>query len=285
MASLAQNSSGAIRCSCSTRLRRRFRRVPEPSGADGWWGSGGFRCRWLMRFRRVPVQMADEVPEPMADEVPEGSGGFRCRWLMKFRLVPVQVADKVAELSSAHSRQSSGGLRYKNLPRSSKLFISQQFRFDPDPTLSSNLHQNPPEPHQLSAPKFSGTSSAICPGTLRNLISHLRRNLVLQLRRITPGLFWAKDTTASFAVGEKHVCIFYRSKNFLTWFLKCGGFLYVFLESMSKAVDIGLDQASSKPIGPKPNPKAKVKVQPKRQAFRSRQALWKALSGAQLCIG
>ena len=42
-------------------------------------GSGGFRCRWLMKFRRVLVQMADEVPESfgagqMADEVPEGSG-------------------------------------------------------------------------------------------------------------------------------------------------------------------------------------------------------------------
>ena len=35
MGSLAQNSSGAIRCSCNTRFRRRFRRVPEPSGADG----------------------------------------------------------------------------------------------------------------------------------------------------------------------------------------------------------------------------------------------------------
>ena len=35
MGSLAQNSSGAIRCSCNTRFRRRFRRVPEGSGADG----------------------------------------------------------------------------------------------------------------------------------------------------------------------------------------------------------------------------------------------------------
>ena len=34
MGSLAQKSSGAIRCSCNTRFRRRFRRVPEPSGAD-----------------------------------------------------------------------------------------------------------------------------------------------------------------------------------------------------------------------------------------------------------
>ena len=26
-------------------------------------GSGGFRCRWLMRLWRVPGQMADEVPK------------------------------------------------------------------------------------------------------------------------------------------------------------------------------------------------------------------------------
>ena len=35
--------------------------VPEGSGADSRQGSGGFRCRWLVRFR-------------VADEVPEGSG-------------------------------------------------------------------------------------------------------------------------------------------------------------------------------------------------------------------
>ena len=33
--SLAQNSSGAIRRSCNTRFRRRFRKIPEGSGADG----------------------------------------------------------------------------------------------------------------------------------------------------------------------------------------------------------------------------------------------------------
>ena len=90
--------------------------------------------------------------------------------------------------------------------------------------LISNLHQNPPEPHQPSAPEPSGTSSAICPGTLRNLISNLPRNspephqpsapkpsgtlrnlvrnLVLQLHRIAPELFWAKYPIASFAVGK-----------------------------------------------------------------------------------
>ena len=95
--------------------------------------------------------------------------------------------------------------------------------------LISHLHRNPPEPHQPSAPEPSGTSSAICTGTLRNLISHLHRNppepsgthrnppeptgtlrnllrnLLLQLHRIAPKLFWAKDPIARFAVGEKWI--------------------------------------------------------------------------------
>ena len=55
MGSLAQNSSGVIGHSCNPRFRRRFRRVPA--------SSGGFWCRKLMRFQRVPVQKADEVPD------------------------------------------------------------------------------------------------------------------------------------------------------------------------------------------------------------------------------
>ena len=42
--------------------------------------------------------------------------------------------------------------------------------------LISHLHRNPLEPHQLSAPEPSKTLSAICPGTLRNLISNLHQN-------------------------------------------------------------------------------------------------------------
>ena len=93
-------------------------------------------------------------------------------------------------------------------------FISFLHRNPPEP---HHLHRNPPEPHQPSAPAHSGRSSAICTGTLRNLISHLHRNppepsgtlrnllrnLGLQLHRIAPELFWAKDPIASFAVGEK----------------------------------------------------------------------------------
>ena len=64
--------------------------VLEGSGADGF---PEFWCRLLMRFRRVPVQMADEVPDSGADSR-QGSGGFRCRWLMRFWRVPVQMASR-----------------------------------------------------------------------------------------------------------------------------------------------------------------------------------------------
>ena len=48
MGFLAQNSSG------------RSGAAATPGSGEGF---GGFRCRLLMRFRRVPGQMADEVPE------------------------------------------------------------------------------------------------------------------------------------------------------------------------------------------------------------------------------
>ena len=54
-------------------------------------GSGGFRSlpvRWVMKFRRVPVQVADEVPEGSGADGRQGSGGFRCRWPRRFRRVP-----------------------------------------------------------------------------------------------------------------------------------------------------------------------------------------------------
>ena len=50
----------------------RFRRVPGQrpcevpegfGGEDAWCGSGGFQCRYLMRFRRVLVQMLYEIPK------------------------------------------------------------------------------------------------------------------------------------------------------------------------------------------------------------------------------
>ena len=83
MGSLAQISSGAIRCS----FNQVPRKVPEGSGADTywgtWWGSGGFRCRYLVRFRRVPVQIPGEVLEGSGADTCWGSGEFRCRYLTK----------------------------------------------------------------------------------------------------------------------------------------------------------------------------------------------------------
>ena len=102
MGSLAR--SGAIRCSFNTRFRTRFRKfpvqvlgevpegsgedtcwgsegfcaVPEGSGADTLWGSRGFRCRYLVRFRKFPVQVLGEVPEGCGDTW-LGSRGFCCR--------------------------------------------------------------------------------------------------------------------------------------------------------------------------------------------------------------
>ena len=44
-----------------------------------------------------PVQLQPQVPE----KVLEGSGGFWCRKLMRFQRVPVQKADEVPEGSGA----------------------------------------------------------------------------------------------------------------------------------------------------------------------------------------
>ena len=114
MGSLAQISSGAIRCSFNTRFRTRFRRV---------W------CRYLVRFRRVPVQIPREIPEGSGEDtcwgsggfcaVPEGSGadtlwcsgGFRWRYLVRFRKVPVQRPCEVPVGSGADALWNSKGFR------------------------------------------------------------------------------------------------------------------------------------------------------------------------------
>ena len=72
MGSLAQISSGAIRCS---------------------FKSGGFWCRYLVRFRRVPLQIPCEVPEGSGADTWLGSRGFWCRYLVRFRKFPVQLPD------------------------------------------------------------------------------------------------------------------------------------------------------------------------------------------------
>ena len=92
MGSLAQISSCAIRCSWFRQgsgggFWWRYLLTPEGSGADTLWGSGGFRCRYLVRFRKFPVQLPDEVPEGLGEDAWWGSGRFRCRDLVRFRRV------------------------------------------------------------------------------------------------------------------------------------------------------------------------------------------------------
>ena len=63
--------------------------VLEGSGPDSQQSSGGL------------LQVADEVPKGYGADSAQGCGGFRCRWLMKFWRVPVQIATKVPEGSDA----------------------------------------------------------------------------------------------------------------------------------------------------------------------------------------
>ena len=94
-----------------------FRRVPvqipveflEGSGADTWRGSGGFQCRYLVRFQRVSMQIAGEVAQGSHAIIPEGSRKFRCRYLLRFWRVSVQIPSdqipgEVPEVSGAGTR-------------------------------------------------------------------------------------------------------------------------------------------------------------------------------------
>jgi len=60
-------------------------------------GSGGLRCRYLVRFRKFPVQVLGEVPEGYGADTWLGSRGFWCRYLVRFRKFPVQLPDEVPE--------------------------------------------------------------------------------------------------------------------------------------------------------------------------------------------
>ena len=97
MGSLAQISSGAIRCSFNTRFRARFRRVPEGSGADTCSGSGGFRCRYLVRLWRVRCRYLVRFRRVPSADSRWGSRGFRCRYSVRFRKVRVQMLCEVPE--------------------------------------------------------------------------------------------------------------------------------------------------------------------------------------------
>ena len=125
MGSLAQISSGAIRCSFNTRFRTRFwrvlvqipREVPEGSGADTWLGSRGFWCRYLVRFRKFPVQLPDDL-EGLGEDAWWGSGGFWGGYLVRFRKVPVQRPCEVPEgFGRENAWWGSRGFRCRYLVR------------------------------------------------------------------------------------------------------------------------------------------------------------------------
>jgi len=52
--------------------------------------------------------------------------------------------------------------------------------------LTTHLHLDPPEPHQVAAPETSGNSQGICTGTLRNLCTGTLRNITEYVHRKLP---------------------------------------------------------------------------------------------------
>ena len=92
MGSLAQISSCAIRCSFNTSFRRVLVQILVPREVPE-----GFRCRYLVRFWKFPVQVLGEVPEGYGADTWLRSRGFWCRYLVRFRKFAVQLPDEVPE--------------------------------------------------------------------------------------------------------------------------------------------------------------------------------------------
>ena len=66
-------------------------------GWDTWWGSGRFRCRYLVRSRRFPLQIPVAIPEGSGADTWSASGGFLCRYLLRFRaLVLLPLCSTIA---------------------------------------------------------------------------------------------------------------------------------------------------------------------------------------------
>ena len=126
-----------------------------------------------------------------------------CTYPWSLRLPPVQFTKMmVASLVSASATravyQSLCQVSAPELSRTSTGICTGTLQ-----NLTRYLHRNPPEPHQVSAPEPSGTSTGHLHrnpfGTLRNFA----RNLLLKLHRIAPELIWAKDPIAKFCQWEK----------------------------------------------------------------------------------
>ena len=68
-------------------------------GWHTWWGSGGLRSRCFFRFRRVPLQILVAVLEGSGADTWSASGGFLCRYLLRFvALVLVPLCSTIAWL-------------------------------------------------------------------------------------------------------------------------------------------------------------------------------------------
>ena len=191
----------------------------EPSGTLSAMCTGQLSNFVCYLHRNHPELHGPSAPGPSELDQPSGTLQHLISPLRRNRPEPHQLfaRNRLHRYPSEPYLQSA-----PELAGTSSAFCPETLR-----NLISHLHRNPPEPCLLSAPEPSGTSSASCPGTVRNLISHLHRNppephqqsapegsgtlrnllrnLVLQLHRIAPELFWAKDPIASFAVGEKHM--------------------------------------------------------------------------------
>ena len=192
--------------------------VPEPSTTSIAMCTGTFQnlIRYLPRNPPEPHQLSS--PEPFGT-----SSAFCTRTLLNFISFLHQNPPEPCLLSTPEPSEPC--LLYAPEPTGTRRnlisFLHGTLR-----NLINFLHRNPPpEPCLLSTPEPSGTSSAVCIGTVRNLVCYLHqnrpephqpsapepsgtfrnllRNLGLQLHRIAPELFWAKDPIASFAVGEK----------------------------------------------------------------------------------
>ena len=125
--------------------------VLEGSVADTFWGSGAFRCRYLVRFWRIPVQVLGEIAVQILGQVLEGygagawwgSGSFPCsytwlgsgrsRWgsgggpgadtCARFRKVPVQRPCEVPGFGGEHAWWGSGGFRCRYFVRIWKVLV------------------------------------------------------------------------------------------------------------------------------------------------------------------
>ena len=90
-----------------------------------------------------------------------------------------------------NSLEDFGMFLYRNPPELRLLYVPEPSRTSSAicpatlRNLISFLVRNPPA-HQLSAPEPSGTSSAFCTGTLQNLVCYLHWNLVCYMRRNHP---------------------------------------------------------------------------------------------------